>query len=97
MLMSVLRGERERFASLPEPARSLLVSFIAFGVAAPLLTLFTNAFLWRQSQDLVLVTLFNGAWMAGVALSFILNGYLLRAMQLSWLSALELVIQPVSC
>ncbi|MEN9846627.1 MAG: hypothetical protein RIS36_1774 [Pseudomonadota bacterium] len=97
MLMSVLRGERERFASLPEPARSLLVSFIAFGVAAPLLTLFTNAFLWRQSQDLVLVTLFNGAWMAGVALSFILNGYLLRAMQLSWLYAIGLVIQSVSC
>jgi YQGE family putative transporter len=97
VILKILLGERRRFSSLHKRARSLLLSFVAFGVASPLLTLFTNAFLWRQSYDLVSIALYNAFWMAGLAIAFILNGYLLRAVRLAWLYATGLVIQSASC
>ncbi len=97
MIHSTLVRERERFRGLSEGARSLLLSFIAFGMASPLLGLFTNAFIWRQNEDLVWIALYNGAWMTGVSVAFVLNGFVLGRVKLSWMYALGLVIQSASC
>jgi YQGE family putative transporter len=80
-----------------EGARSLILSFMAFGMASPLVTLFANAFIWRQSQDLVSIALYNASWMMGVSLGFVINGWLLSRVRLSWMYASGLVIQSASC
>ena len=97
MIHRVLSRERERFRALNESARYLILSFIAFGMASPLVTLFTNAFIWRQNQDLVSIALYNGSWMLGVSLGFVINGYVLSRVRLSWMYATGLVLQSASC
>jgi YQGE family putative transporter len=97
MIRRLFWRERDRLSALSEGARSLLVSFIAFGLASPLVTLFSSAFIWRQNQDLVSIALYNGAWMTGVSLGFVINGFLLRRVRLSWMYATGLVIQSASC
>lgn len=97
MLVKFLTTERERYRALDQSARSLLISTVAFGVASPLLVMFTNTFIWRLNQDLISIALYNGAWMIGLSVSFILNGWLLANIKLSSLYALGLVVQSVAC
>jgi YQGE family putative transporter len=97
MMRHMLSRERDRLRGLSKSAQSLLISFIAFGMASPLVTLFSNAFIWRQNHDLVSIALYNGAWMAGVSAGFVINGYLLSRVRLSWMYATGLVIQSASC
>jgi YQGE family putative transporter len=96
MIIKRLKLEWEQFCELSAEARSLLVSFIAWGIASPLLGIFTNAFIWRQHQGVLALALYNGAWMIGISLMFILNGFVLRLIRLSSMYALGLVLQSAS-
>ena len=97
MLRKSISRELQKSRVLSSGARALLISFVAFGVASPLVTLFSNAFLWRMSHDVISIGSYNGAWMTGVSVGFVVNGYLLRRVKLSWLYATGLVIQSASC
>jgi YQGE family putative transporter len=97
MLLRSLTAERERYRTLSQSARSLLISTVAFGVASPLLVMFTNTFIWRLNQDLISIATYNGAWMLGLSVAFVFNGWLLGNVKLSWLYALGLVVQSAAC
>lgn len=96
-MRQLLSRELMHFRALNQRAQSLLISFVSFNIAAPLLTLFCNAYIWRQKHELIHVALYNGAWMVGVALAFIGNGFALRYVALKWLYALGLVFQLAAC
>lgn len=96
MILTRLRAELRHFTSLNMSARSLLISFIAYSIASPLLGLFTNAFIWRQHRDVTAIALYNGTLMVGISLVFILNGHMLRHIKLSTLYAVGLVLQSAS-
>jgi YQGE family putative transporter len=96
-MRQMLSREVAHFGALNQRAQSLLVSFVSYNIAAPLLTLFCNAYIWRQKQELMHVALYNGSWMIGLALVFVANGFALRHVALKWLYALGLVLQSASC
>ncbi len=43
------------------------------------------------------MALYNGAWMVGLAVAFVMNGFALRHVPLKWLYAAGLVLQSASC
>lgn len=66
------------FKKLHADAQSLILSIFLRDLIGPILSIFINAFLWRQSQDLILVALFNLAFFLTIPLGFYLNGVLLK-------------------
>lgn len=94
--MNFLTRELRHFQLLNASARNLILSCIAYYIAAPLLGLFTNAYIWRQTQSMDLVALYNAGWISGVTLAFIVNGFLLRRIPISYLYASGLFLQSAA-
>jgi MFS transporter, YQGE family, putative transporter len=70
--------EISHFTKLHREAQRLLASAILFNLISPIFGIFVNAFLWRQSQDMILVALFNLTFFMIIPFAFYLNGFLLK-------------------
>lgn len=75
---NVVNQEVSHFKKLHTDAQRLLLSIFLRDLVGPIFGLFINAFLWRQSQDLILVALFNLAFFLVIPAGFYLNGALLK-------------------
>jgi len=81
------------FNGLKKGAIKLLFSNLLFEVAAPMLYIFSNAFFWYKSQDLKIIVLFNLFFYIFIPLSFFINGYLLKKINIKYLAASGLILQ----
>ncbi|MEK7620356.1 MAG: MFS transporter [Patescibacteria group bacterium] len=81
--------------SLTKFQKRLLASFFLFGLAAPMVVVYANTFLWRQSADVVVLAIFNIGNYAGISLGFLFNAYLLRFFESGKLYALGCLLQGV--
>ena len=78
-----LKKEYYPFTQLSHPAQQLVKSILAYNLIHPIFVLFINAFLWRQSQDIQLVSLYNLAFYVFLPVGFHLNGLLWKHSLLS--------------
>ena len=67
--------EVNHFLSLTNDVRRLLVSYYLYLIAYPLFGIFTNAYLWRQSENLTTLVIYNLIYCFGLPLGFYINGY----------------------
>ena len=77
--------------SLTPDQRRLLVSFFLYALASPMVLVYSNTFLWRQSHDALVLVLFNIGMYASLTVGFFLNAMLLkrfRAVQLFFFGCL---------
>ena len=78
VLKNLLAKELSHFYSIDIKGQKLLTSIALFSLVSPVFTIFINAFIWRQSQEFMLVSFYNLLSFVGVPLGFYLNGLLLR-------------------
>lgn len=78
MLKDFIAKERNHFQKLSTEAQKLLTSIALFYVIGPIFSIFINAFIWRQSQEFLLVSFYNILVYLGIPFGFYLNGILLR-------------------
>lgn len=83
------------FKDLAVAQRRLLISFFLFGLASPMVVVYANTFLWRQSEDPIILAIFNIGSYSGIAIGFFLNAYLLRLFESGRLYALGCVLQGI--
>ncbi|MBM3204469.1 hypothetical protein FJZ48_00605 [Candidatus Uhrbacteria bacterium] len=74
-LHAFIKKEWHDFQSLSPQGRRLLFAFFFMTIAFPMITTFTNTYLWRQSHDVVLVVLYNIAFCAVILWDFLSMGY----------------------
>lgn len=87
MVKKALQKEISHFKELSPLAQRLLISYGLFQIVSPLIVLFTNAFLWRQSQDSTTIAIYNTTSFLMLPVSFYLSGVILRyvkAVDLYW-------------
>ena len=77
-LKKIVTQESTHFGRLNQQGQKLIISIFLYNVVDPFLIIFTNAFLWRQSQSPQLVALYNLTYCIGLPCAFYLNGQLLR-------------------
>lgn len=70
--------EYQQFQKLGNTGKQLIASVFSYNFIHPIFALFVNAFLWRQSQDIFLVALYNLAFFAFLPVGFYLNGLLIK-------------------
>ena len=66
------------YSSFSSNERRLLLSFLFFIIAWPVFGVFANTFLWRHSQDILTVIVFNLGLYLGLPLGFFINSALLH-------------------
>lgn len=84
------------FNKLSILGKRLLVSYILFELASPLLSIFTNAFLWRYSNSFFHIIVYNLALFVVSPFIFYLNGLLLRKYSPTFLYLIGCILLPVS-
>jgi YQGE family putative transporter len=70
--------EWQFFKKLSHEAQMLTLSFGLYSLADPILWTFVNAFLWRETNNIVLVALYNLFLFAGLPIGFFVNGLILK-------------------
>ena len=70
--------EKAYFNKLHQNAQNLLITFFLENLISPISGIFFNAFLWRQSHNIILIALYNCLMYAVIPIGFYLNGYLLK-------------------
>lgn len=78
MLRKVINNELDHFHRLTHQAQELITSITLYNIVDPFLVLFTNAFLWRESQSPSLIAMYNLFYYIGLPIAFYLNGLLLK-------------------
>lgn len=73
-----IQRERTFLRKLSSNERLLLGSFFFWALSQPFHGVFVNTYLWRASQDPVILFMYNAAFFTGVAVGFIGNTYLTR-------------------
>jgi len=73
-LTAFVRKELAYLSELSADERKLLSASILFGLAQPMINVFSNTFLWRQSGNAVVLAVFSIGFYAGLCLGFLLNG-----------------------
>ncbi len=85
----------DMFKNLSSAQRRLLTSFFLFGLATPMVVVYANTFLWRQTQDLLTLAIFNIGNYIGITLGFLFNARLLRIFESGRLYAFGCVLQGI--
>ena len=88
--------EIKNFQKLHPEAKRLFSSIMLFNLINPIYSIFINAFLWRQSQDLVLIAFYNLIVFIFIPGAFYFNGWLLKKTSLNRLYFISAAIQGVA-
>jgi MFS transporter, YQGE family, putative transporter len=78
MLTEFITKETSYFHKLHKDAQKLITTIFLYNLAGPLFNIFIDAFMWRQTHNILLVALYNAISYTIVPFAFYLNGYLLR-------------------
>jgi YQGE family putative transporter len=78
LLRKALLNEYKQFHRLSKQGQKFALSMFLYNIIHPIFTIFINAFLWRQTQDVMIVALFNLAMFCTLPIGFYGNGHLLK-------------------
>lgn len=88
-----LLAEYSHFCRLSQPAQRLVISSAVYSLAYPILFVFINAFLFRQTNDFMMNAVYNAGSFVVLPLSFLLNGLLLKKFPIKNIFSIGLVSQ----
>lgn len=92
----VLKNEKSYFNKLNNQAKHLLISNFLYGLGVPLITSFTNAFIWKNSHEFASVAAYNiGNWII-LPIIFFANGFLLQYIPSSLIFSLGLIFTALA-
>lgn len=83
-----VQTEYQHWLRLQPSARKMLVAFLFFELALPIVFVFSNAFLFRSSSDFRTLAWYNVGWFITVVASFYANGFLMRRFSITKLLGL---------
>ena len=84
------------YLSLPKAVKKLVVSYSMRGFAYPIFSIFVNAFIWRVSQSVWNISVYNLASFIGLPLGFFVNGFILKKIKIKQSYFLGLALSMLS-
>jgi len=95
-VLKVFQIEWGHFKALSVDVRRLLLSYTFFVMAYPLIAVFIDVYLWRATQDLWSIVMYNIGYIFGLPIGFYLNGLLLKKIHILRLYFLGAIVQGVT-
>lgn len=84
-MIDLIRSEIFHFKNLPKKAQTLLISFFFYSTAYPMISIFINAFIWRNNNNISYLIYFRIGQFLIVPLAFLLSGILLKFIKINLL------------
>ncbi len=94
--MNRLAREYRLFASYPREMRVLLVTNMIYAFVLPVIDIFVAAYVMRNSHDVSLVVTYQLAVYTGIPFTFLVNGFLLKYIDIRRLYSLGMLLSGVS-
>ncbi len=88
-------NEHKQYQKISPQGQKLLLSICLFNIVQPIFAIFINAFLWRRTEDIMIVALFNLAMFCLLPIGFYLNGQLLKHFSVNRLYLAGAVIRAI--
>ena len=95
-MIKYIQKELAFFGSHSLGMRVLLLTNLIYALVLPIIELFIGAYIMRNSSDVSLVVVFQLALYTGIPLTFLINGYLLNRIQISWLYSFGMLLSGIS-
>lgn len=96
MMLSKIVKEFDFFSSHSKGMRVLLLTNLIYGLVGPIIELFIGAYIMRNSSDISLVVIFQLAVYTGIPLTFMINGFLLNRIKITWLYSFGMLLSGIS-
>lgn len=94
--MNIISREWKHYNTLSLKTRSLVSSFALRSIAQPLLSLFINSFIWRNTASLWNVAAYNVGFFMFLSVGFYINGLLLKNIKITKLYLIGSIISVIS-
>lgn len=94
--MKMLKKEIDHFRNLPVKLQQLLLSFFFYSAAYPMISVFINAYIWRNDSNLISLTILRLGQFVSVPFFFLLNGFLLKRYKIGTLYFFGSVVIAIS-
>jgi len=95
-MLNIFKKEITHFQSLPAKMRQLLISFFLYATAYPIISIFINAYIWRNNNNLSSLVFFRMGQFIMVPLIFFANGIFLKRYKINKLYFFGSVIISVN-
>ncbi len=92
-LKLLFKNEHKQFQRLSNQGQKFALSVFLYNIIHPIAAIFINAFLWRETQDVMIVALFNLAYFSSLPIGFYFNGQLLKHLSVKRLYFLGTVLR----
>lgn len=89
-------GEYAFFLSMPRHMRILLVTNMIYAFVLPVIEIFVGAYIMRSSNDPKIVALYQLTVYAGIPITFLINGFLLSRVKVSYLYSFGMLLSGLS-
>ncbi len=91
-MFNLLTKEKEHLNLLPLRLKQLLISFILYATAYPVILIFISAYIWKNNGDLSSLVFFRTDQFLAVPFVFLLNGLIINFI---WLTVQPLVMKNI--
>ena len=95
-MTNFIKKEVEHFRSLSLRTRQLLISFFLYSTSFPIISIFINAYIWKNNNNLSYLVVFRMGQFMIVPLIFLVNGILLKKYKINRLYFFGSMIISVS-
>lgn len=92
-LKKFFNKELEYLKALTADQYKMISSVFYYSLAAPMISTFSNTYLWRQSKDPIVLAIFNIGFFIGLPVGFLINGILLRKNKPVYMYAMGCILQ----
>ncbi len=99
ILSSLLKKPNQEiayFLEMPRRMRVLLMTNMVYAFALPVIDIFVGAYIMRSSNDPKIVAIYQLAAYTGIPLTFLMNGFLLRSVNISNLYSFGMMLSGFS-
>lgn len=91
-----LLGEFKYFMSMPRDMRLVLLTNMIYAFVLPVIDIFVGAYIMRSSDNPSMVAVYQLCVYTGIPFTFLLNGFLLHKVNISWLYSFGMLLSGLS-
>ncbi len=88
--------EYQHFLTYPREMRILLLTNLIYAFVLPVIDIFVAAYVYRNSQDVKMVVLYQLAVYTGIPFTFLINGFLLQHVNIKRLYSAGMLLSGIS-
>lgn len=95
-MLNFINKEIDCFKKLSIQSQQLVISYFFYSLAYPILTTFSNAYIWRNNNQIIYLLYYRLGHFFMTPFAYLINGFFLRKYKINWLYLLGSLLLAIS-